>query len=151
MLNDQVKISVNRIMSFTLSMKVRHHFIKWGQHWRQAIFLTIVSKLEWAVSTTFNILRFHTERYMMQNLSIVNWHKKSFITYLNSSVSVLNSCSICKNTCTISLIMIGHSEVTCCGDMRNSSTRKQRKTCAWTDGTTWGNRRLSASRSNKEK
>jgi hypothetical protein len=86
----------------------------------------------------------------MQTQSIINWHDKSIITYLNSSVSVLNSCSICQNTCTISLIMIGHSEVTCCGVIRNRSTRKQRKTCAWTDGTTWGNRRLSASRSKKE-
>jgi len=63
----------------------------------------------------------------------------SITTYLNSSVSVLNSCSIWRNTCTISLIIIGHSEVTCCGDMRKSSTRKQRNTCAWMDGTTWGN------------
>lgn len=70
-------------------------------------------------------------------------------THLNSSVSVVNSCSIWVNTWTISLIIIGQSEVTWCEDIRRSRTRKHKKTWAWTEGTTWGNLKLSESRSKK--
>ncbi|RZF47707.1 hypothetical protein LSTR_LSTR017309 [Laodelphax striatellus] len=42
------------------------------------------------------------------------------------------SSSMCSMTCTISETMIGQSEVTWWGDMRSSSTRKHRNTCACT-------------------
>lgn len=56
--------------------------------------------------------------------------KKIFCTYLNSSVSVESSCSICRKTCNISLIIIGHKDVTCNGLIRSKITRKQRNTWA---------------------
>lgn len=60
---------------------------------------------------------------------------KIIFSYLNSSVSVESSCSICKNTCNISLIMIGQSDVTCRGLILNNITRKHKNTCACTLGT----------------
>lgn len=72
------------------------------------------------------------------------------LTHLNSSVSVERSCSMWSMTWTISDTMIGHREVTWCGDMRSNSTRKHRKTCDWTPGTTCGSLRLSASLSEME-
>lgn len=47
---------------------------------------------------------------------------------------------------TSSVIMVGHSEVRCWGDIRRSSTLKNRNTWAWRMGT-WGRRRLSTRRS----
>lgn len=55
---------------------------------------------------------------------------KNFRTYLNSSLSVFNSCSMYRKTCTSSLTITGHREVACCGDIRKSNTRKHRNTCA---------------------
>lgn len=51
--------------------------------------------------------------------------------------------------CTSSLITIGHIEVTWCGDMRVSNTRKHKNTWAWSDGTAWGSLRQSERRSEK--
>lgn len=69
---------------------------------------------------------------------------KMFSIYLNSSLSAFSSCSMAKNTWTISAMIVGHNEVTWSGDMRSNSTRKQRNTAACTDGTTDGKRRLFA-------
>lgn len=72
-------------------------------------------------------------------------NKFNVITHLNSSVSVISSCSIARKTWTISAMMMGQSEVTWSGESLRSSTRKHRKTAAWTEGTIWGRRRLFAS------
>lgn len=74
---------------------------------------------------------------------------ETWFYYLNSSVFDLSSCSMARNTWTISAIMVGQSDVTWSGDIRSRSTRKHRKTAAWTAGTTDGNRRLLASCSAK--
>lgn len=66
------------------------------------------------------------------------------MTYLRSSLSLLSSCSICKKTCTISAIMMGHNEVTWSGDMRSNITRKHKKTAACTDGPRGTRRKLLA-------
>lgn len=91
------------------------------------------------------------------------------------SSSAMSSCSIKRNTWTCnvnervrqymtrtwgweqrgpaltsSVIMVGQSEVRCWGDIRRSSTLKNRNTWAWRMGT-WGRRRLSTSRSGHRK
>lgn len=59
-------------------------------------------------------------------------------------MSDFSSCSIAKNTWTISAIIVGHNDVTWSGDILKSNTLKHKKTAACTDGTTDGNRRLFA-------
>lgn len=95
-----------------------------------------------------------------------------WIMYLDMSSSAVSSCSIRRNTWTCkawgrqrtarvwgreqqglvltsSVIMVGQSEVRCCGDIRRSSTLKNRNTWAWRMGT-WGRRRLSTRRSEEQ-
>lgn len=62
-------------------------------------------------------------------------------TCLNSSVSVISSCSIDKKTWTISAIIVGHSDVTFSGDILSNITRKHKRTAACTHGITCGSRK----------
>lgn len=78
--------------------------------------------------------------------NICPWHSIIFCTFyrishLNSSVSVISSCSVKIKTCTTSAIIVGHIEVTFSVDILSRRTRKQRRTAAWTHGITCGSRR----------
>ena len=65
-------------------------------------------------------------------------------TYFHSSVSVESSCSRYENMTTISVIIRGHNEVTCWGDIRIKITRKHKNTALCTAGELGIVRRLSA-------
>lgn len=108
-----------------------------------------ISNKETNHKSWINIYHAHTkQQYPISKLFNI-WKQLELkeLTYLNSSLSVLSSCSIYRKTWTSSLTITGHKDVACCGDILNSKTRKHRNTCAWIDGITWGRRKLSAKRS----
>lgn len=86
--------------------------------------------------------------------SVKTFEKIKFIkirVYLNWSVSVDNSCSIMRRTCTNSVMTMGHKDVVPLDDTLKRRTLKQRKTCATKPGTTWPSRVTSVRRSSEKK
>ena len=65
--------------------------------------------------------------------------------YLNSGLSMDNSCSMLEKIITISVMISGQRKVTWTADMRSRITRKQRNTAVCTSGETGTERRHSES------